>query len=584
MNCKKRHIAYALSVLGLCIGSYVVTPLGWDQRISVAFAQQADLMGSFPGNVIDSWTLRGVGYKYLTYFFYKAGTCFVDYQNKAAFEIAFKVFVSAFIILVLAASCRIARKTLQENGVRSSTVFMISCISFFTVSHWISFQAEDMSALILLFAMACAIHSSKGFNWLAGFVAALLFTMKGVTVVLGIDALLLILLLARQTEDHRDRRLLHASISYVLFSILVLIAIALVIPSELYDLRDAALFQTSTRPSIFRRFLALAFGITYIGHTPILLLGGISGLVVSCYLLLKREARTFGVLSLLWMVPAAVVVAQGKGFPYHYAVMIPSAILSIVWAMLIICEKGRYGKASQPSLAGSSILTVNRSILLAWMIVGLMMMSLSAAGTFFAPPPLDGITASRIAGVFLGLAMFGSGLIAMLFRMDIRRKVGDLIAVGERVGIQWYIPLFVVCAVLWSVSAYPYFEGSEKHSVYDQVRDEFSLDEQPAILYLNDGYITYYMEAKSYLKYYFPLPLQRSVTRKKLRDSEIYTSTLSKTLEYDGEYILLQERWLSLDDFPELQAKIEKEYDTVYEAQSIHSRFTRVLRKKHGSL
>lgn len=583
MDCKKRNIACALFVLGLCIGSYVLTPLGWDQRISVAFAQQADLIGSFPGNVIDSWTLRGVGYKYLTYFFYKAGTSFVDYQDKCAFEIVFKMVVSAFILIILGASCRIARKTLQENGIRSFTVFMLGCISFFTVSHWISFQAEDMSALILIFAMACAICKSRVFNLLAGFVLALLFTMKGVTVVLGVNALL-VLFLIEQSRENRHRRLLYVSISYVLFSILLLLAIVLFIPSEIYDLKDAALFQLSSRASIIRRFLALAFGITYFNHTPILILGGFSAIVVSFYLFLKKEAKAFGVLFLLWMIPAAVVTAQGKGFPYHYAVMIPSAMISIVWVMLLIRERGRYEKASQPYSAGSSVLTVNRSILLTWMVVGIMVVSLSVAAAFFAPEPLDGITTTRILGLLLGLAMFASGLAAMLYKKDIWRKIENILAAGEEVGIKWYIPMFAACAVIWSCSTLtdPYVKGSaHDHNVYGRIREEFSLDEQPAILYLSDGYFTYYMEARSCLRYFYPLPLQRSTRKKSLRDTDIYRTTLAKALKYDGKYILLQEGWFHLDDFPELQAKIEKEYDTVYKENTV-SRFIHVLRKKHS--
>lgn len=307
--------------------------MGWDQRIGVASAQQADFKGAFPANVIESWNLRGVGYKYLAYFFYRATIPFFDYQDKTHFEIGFKLFLSAFILLILGLSIAISRRTLIRYGVDIYSAFFIGGISFFTVSHHASFQAEDMTALIFVLGTACSISDSKILNLTAGFLLGLLFTLKGVTIILGISALVFIFLSEKDRYDKMSR----VGLSYVVSSIVILVGIFLFMPSEIRDLQEATIFQSSFDRSLVTRLIILVrfFRINF-EHNPILAPGVMAGLVICFYLFRKRYFKTLIAYSLLWVFPAMVVVIQGMGYGYHYSVMIPVAMGSIMAVLLII--------------------------------------------------------------------------------------------------------------------------------------------------------------------------------------------------------------------------------------------------------
>ena len=91
--------------------------------------------------------------------------------------------------------------------------------------------------------------------------------------------------------------------------------------------------------------------------------------------------------------------------------------------------------------------------------------------------------------------------------------------------------------------------------------DSVSFDRSETVLYLDDGGGAYVLGNPSYLKHFFPLPLQRllETTKKPIRQE-----TLEKVLAYEGKYITLQPYWFySVNGYPEIREKMEREYTSV---------------------
>ncbi len=97
-----------------------------------------------------------------------------------------------------------------------------------------------------------------------------------------------------------------------------------------------------------------------------------------------------------------------------------------------------------------------------------------------------------------------------------------------------------------------------------EINQRFDLSNKPEILFLDDGRASYIIHSKSYLRYTFPLPLQRAQNNPKVALTDIYEQTLKAVLNYQGDYIYLDPSWFNLAKFPPIQAKINAEYEIVF--------------------
>jgi hypothetical protein len=93
---------------------------------------------------------------------------------------------------------------------------------------------------------------------------------------------------------------------------------------------------------------------------------------------------------------------------------------------------------------------------------------------------------------------------------------------------------------------------------YQEIEDEFGITEKDEILYLSGGTPTYHLEAESALRYYYPLPLQRS--NPELRQSELFSQTYSQAMDFRGQYIVVDHGWFSFNHLPKLSDKLDEEY------------------------
>jgi hypothetical protein len=129
-------------------------------------------------------------------------------------------------------------------------------------------------------------------------------------------------------------------------------------------------------------------------------------------------------------------------------------------------------------------------------------------------------------------------------------------------------------------------EYQPRINVLQQIDQEFHLSNEPEILFLGDGLASYIIHAKSYLRYFYPLPLQRAQYNPKLIQTEVYQETLNAALNYQGKYIYLEPSWFDLDSLPAIKSKIDTEYEIVFRAKATQNSREVVLfeRKRSSSL
>lgn len=81
------------------------------------------------------------------------------------------------------------------------------------------------------------------------------------------------------------------------------------------------------------------------------------------------------------------------------------------------------------------------------------------------------------------------------------------------------------------------------------------------VLFLDDGTGAFFFSNKSYLRYFYPLPLQRAEKGDNLVNMPVHIITKNKALSFDGDYITLQRQWfLSGGNNDEIIDKIKNEY------------------------
>lgn len=93
------------------------------------------------------------------------------------------------------------------------------------------------------------------------------------------------------------------------------------------------------------------------------------------------------------------------------------------------------------------------------------------------------------------------------------------------------------------------------------------------ILYLDSGFAPSIFPTKSYLRYLYPLPVQRFNEQfSEFVHSKTFNSVKQQMLDFDDKIIICDWEWFFTNEHPEIQEKIEKEYvltDTFYQTEFI---------------
>ena len=80
------------------------------------------------------------------------------------------------------------------------------------------------------------------------------------------------------------------------------------------------------------------------------------------------------------------------------------------------------------------------------------------------------------------------------------------------------------------------------------------------MLFLDSGLGAFIFNNKSYLRYFYVLPLQRISPDNPFTKTDTYKKVKQKAMAYKGEYLTLETDWFFKNGNDDIKEKIEKEY------------------------
>jgi len=320
-----------LSILCLIlIFFYNASFFGGDLLVSFWSAHQASLIeGSFYNQLIESWNLRGFGYKFIIYLNYKLINPWLNmFESPNVFNHVYRAFHSLFFLTTLFSGSFLLKNRFAEFSINQNKLLLASVIIFFSASFLMIGQPEEYAFIFTIWYLVFGITKNKILNWLSGLFVFVLFSLKVTTVGFLVFPASIFLY-------HRKK---------VNFNILFISGIAGVLLTaffyftllkpDLKDVLEASLFQKSGILSqIMLKSFESRFSEFWIYDSFLYLGICISFLSFLYFFRIKQILIAFCFLSVSF-----VIFYQNKFFPYHFILFYPLAIYSI-YNILLSSEK-----------------------------------------------------------------------------------------------------------------------------------------------------------------------------------------------------------------------------------------------------
>ena len=533
-------------VLGLLLAAFVLAPLNENVREMFAAAKQADFHGSFPGNVVAAWDMKPIANRAIYYGLYHATTLFVPFTDKVLFEPVAKIICIAIALAMLAIMQQFVWPGSKCRSATGFNALLLGGLSILSVSYYVILESEWLASLSLLLAIGLSVSESRGAAVAAGLVAAVLFPLKGVTVLLVpiVPAAWVLMGL-----DWRRRSV--PFMGGVALGIVLTIVFYIVYPQSWQDLVDSSAFQNSFGDFYPLRRLLRSIGVGFGGamkQAPMLYVGLACTTLVARVGIARRSSTDTLILLAAWGCAVAMVGIQGKWFLYHWGAAIVPALLSIcVWC------SGRYA-AWRESLTNAD----------RWQFIAqasLVNLILSAITWRYAPEYREAIPSVLVVSTILTIALVHGDRV-----LRCRRAMPATAAV---------LSLFV-----WAVYAAPWWAltrsaaaaGVEQSEVFEELDRNFHLTGEPSLLYLECAVASYYLGTKSALRWFYPNPIQRVHSNSSLATQDVHVRAVREALSYSGRFVILDATWMRYADqhVPALNEKLESEYECVWESDVLH--------------
>ncbi len=565
-------IGGAILVAGLLV-TFVLTPFTGDIAVFFAAAAQADYHGSFPDNVYRAWELKLIGNRMLYYGLYEFFSKLVLFQEKPVFEPTVKLGFALVTLLVAFASTRSIRRILAAQGARlSAAVILLSLAGMMlSASYNPSLQIEWISTLLVLLALPFAVSERSALNWLAGLLLALLFPLKGISILMAGYVFVLLLALGKPYR----RRLAYVVAGTGVGVAVIAVGVAVFFPNEITDLRFAtqiqrsfdtvALSDGSKRMALYSflrdtlrlpellarvpvaitgevldrtRALSVGLVLNAIPNIPFLAAGTLSLAMLTTVAAWTRRPALVVSSFAMWVIGLAIVVVQAQYFPYHYFVLaFPAA-----WSFLTLIGRGDEIFQAVRNAPGLRVVL----ILVFALVAGVIGYPLWSAGIAFVVLWTIALITTVLAMLSLSGSVAGPGRIA---------GAGAVVLSV----LAW---TFFVSPVSDHYRTWREFRALE-YRLFSELDEKYSLSTQSSIVFLDDGRAAYYLPAKSYERYFYGVPLAAGNRNDEIRASPIYRGIFSRLLAYRGTYILIKADVRDLESLDEIRSKIQHEYSLV---------------------
>lgn len=137
-------------------------------------------------------------------------------------------------------------------------------------------------------------------------------------------------------------------------------------------------------------------------------------------------------------------------------------------------------------------------------------------------------------------------------------KISKTLFNGCFIGIACF---YIINFSIFSSTTQKYIEkNKEAYDITGQELERVNFCFEEEMLYLDDGGGAYMLGNRSYLQYFFPLPLQRLSDESTLK---CYVDSKEAVLNYTGKYISLYEPWFFVKGNQDIKEKIDQEYNKI---------------------
>ncbi len=300
-----------------------------------------DSMGAAKQNAhplnFSSWASnRGFGYRtflqLIHWFSGSANSQVIDQHYH--FYLKLIVYISV-LICIYVCTLLINTKNRRNSKTENTKIFVCLFVAVFSVSNsWVSLQPDYLAALVGIVIICLVAKQSRLTFFIAGFMIAPAFSVKGVTVLTGLSALAISLIFVNKAE------ILFALkwISRGIISGFGLVIVYLYThPSDLKDLMDASILQgTFLDFDIINRTWVTIWCIAkYWSHVPILIMIPIAILLILFRNSIQLSELLFKstLLLLSFFLVVFQIFIQGSGYGYNLAALIPLAFALIVFCL-----------------------------------------------------------------------------------------------------------------------------------------------------------------------------------------------------------------------------------------------------------
>lgn len=494
----------------------------------MAAANQAKYKsGNIIMRVFEAWELKGIFNRIIIFWVYSLTKMFVEYTHVVAFEAYSKLIYGLVVVMVLTLSMYLLPAESVKEKVKYITVVFLSIFATYTA---VQMQAEMTVVVLSVLSFSCIVSEKKPLVVIGGILGAFFFFSKSVFILLFVTILIGT---AIYKPTIKKKNVLLAAMSMLIAEIILVVFVKVIYPQEFIDMKNAAEFQTTlfstgsneSLISILTKFLN-AYTQSCVA-IPCLLVSSICAISLIIKYITNKEAFRALLIILCWLIPIDIIVASNKYFIYHYFLLMLPGIICI---LTYLSEN-----EIRPLTAVLSIMLSTIGVAVCWhMKDGLVQWSI--------------INYSTVLLVIIHLFI-------MFFAVEL------ITCLNEYRFYATIIVLTVVC----------FFWGNYSSIFSPKHRNERQLAKQSeeickrafpddfgneAVLFLDAGSVPFYIDAPSYSRYFFNLPMNRWSDGKKW---EVHRSEYEKIMQYNGKYIVYTS-WFGLNRYPDLQEKINKEY------------------------
>ena len=514
--------------------SFITVPVTGDIKVFIAAANQAkykDSRGIL--QIFEAWELKGIANRLLMYFIYSVSGLFISYGNVVAYELAVKTIYAAILVLVIIISVCLLIKDIKQR----IKYFLIIYFAFFATFTASQLQVEMTCVLLMLFIMACIVHGKLWSLIMAGITGSVLFFFKSIFFLLFISVLSGIVVYTDERKVMKKKYFI-TLVSMVFSQLLLIVMVKMVYPQEFKDMSAAAEYQSTlfsagsakSLVSVLDNFTNM-FNQSVIA-IPFLLVAALCFIIVLIKFVKTQQWIKVSAFILCWLIPLDIIIVSNTYFIYHYFLLVFPGIISVFAFLEYINTE-----------INSLIIFIGGCIAFITTIVCWKLKNGYAQ---------------------TGIINYSSLMMVILHLILITLAV---YCISSFIKYQFFVCclVFSVCLFLWmnyySVISPKYRNMKEldKYSM-EICEDVFPEDfcEKP-VLFLDGGAAPFYIDAQSYSKYFFNLPLQRWQEGKKW---EIQEQEYELVMNYTGKYILYS-NWIGIEKYPELKQKIDNEYEKI---------------------